>query len=125
MTVFEYIENLEFTPGSPDWRAMSEAERHLAAFAALMADHVGDGLYNVVWSGSGDEAIYAAALRAIGAAWLADEVRAVAAIEDIESQAAEDQLERTWNNVEARHTELWDLAAAYAKANVPPSRWGE
>ena len=44
----KYIQQLEFTPGSPEWHSMTLAERVLASSADIMRDHVDDWLVNVV-----------------------------------------------------------------------------
>jgi hypothetical protein len=118
--VFEYIEQLEFTPGSPAWRGLSEAERVLAAFAHFMHDHACDGLCNVI--GSGDEALYAAALDAIGAGWAGGEIRRLAHA-GVGSASADRAVEALWEQVEERHAELWDAAAFYANLHLPARPW--
>jgi len=75
----KYIQQLEFTPGSPEWRRMTLAERVLASLAAIMRDQVSDWLVNVVGAPSEALALYCEALEAIGASSLATDIRALAA----------------------------------------------
>src|SRR5215470_2179581 len=110
----KYIQQLEFTPGSPEWHSMTLAERVLAAFADIMRDHVGDWLVNVV--GSPPEAImlYCEALEAIGASSLATDIRALAA-SDLDSGDSQTKLMKLNERVEANWGTLWSAAEGYAR----------
>jgi hypothetical protein len=114
-TPFEkYIQRLEFTPGSPEWRSMTLAERVLASFADIMRDQVGDWLVNVVGAPPEALALYCEALEAIGASLLAADIRALAA-SDLDSDDSQTKLMKLNEQVEANWGALWDAAEAYAR----------
>src|SRR5262249_15243254 len=110
----KYIQQLEFTPGSPEWHSMTLAERVLAAFADIMRDHVGDWLVNVVGSPPEVLALYCEALEAIGASSLATDIRALAA-SGLDSDDSQTKLTKLNERVEADWDALWSAAEAYAR----------
>jgi|SRR5215472_807516 len=114
-TPFEkYIQQLEFTPGSPEWRSMTLAERMLASFADIMRDQVGDWLVNVVGAPPEALTLYCEALEAIGASWLATDIRALA-VSDLDSDDSQTKLRKLNEQVEAKWVALWSAAEAYAR----------
>jgi len=110
----KYIQQLEFTPGSPAWHSMPLAERVLAAFAAIMSDQVGDWLVNVVGAPPEALTLYCEALEAIGASWLATEIRGVS-MSDLDSDDSQTKLVKLNEQVEANWGTLWSAAEAYAR----------
>src|SRR5215468_595493 len=110
----KYIQKLEFTPGSSEWYSMPLAERVLATFAAIMRDQVGDWLVNVVGTPPEALTLYCEALEAIGASWLATEIRALA-MSDLDSDDSQTELMRLNGQVEANWGTLWSAAEAYAR----------
>ena len=100
-TPFEkYIQQLGFTPGSPEWRSMTLAEQVLASFAAIMCDQVGDWLVNVVGAPPEALTLYCEALEAIGASWVATDIRVLAA-SDLDSDDSQAKLMKLNEQVEA------------------------
>jgi len=110
----KYIQQLEFTPGSPEWHSMTLAERVLASFADIMRDQMGDWLVNVVGAPSEALTLYCEALEAIGASWLATDIRALA-VSDLDSDNSETKLMKLNEQVEANWGALWSAAEAYAR----------
>jgi hypothetical protein len=110
----QFVEQLEFSPGSPDWRRMPEWKRTLAAFAALMHDQVSDGLINAPWSDDTRE--YVAALRAMGATHFADALQTLSSL-DPSSEMGRAALVSVSAHIERDWESLWTSAEAYAKAN--------
>ena len=110
----KYIQQLEFTPGSPAWHSMPLAERVLATFAAIMSDQVGDWLVNVVGAPPEALTLYCEALEAIGASWLATEIRGVS-MSDLDSDDSQTKLVKLNEQVEANWGTLWSAAEAYAR----------
>jgi hypothetical protein len=110
----KYIQQLEFTPGSPEWRSMPLAERVLASFAAIMRDQVGDWLVNVVGAPPEELTQYCEALEAIGAPWLATDIRALAA-SDLGSDDSQTKQMKLNEQVEANWDALWSAAEDYAR----------
>src|SRR5215475_7242163 len=110
----KYIQQLEFTPGSPEWHSMTLVERVLASFADIMRDHVDDWLVNVVGSPPEALTLYCEALEAIGASSLASDIRALAA-SDPDSDDSQTKLTKLNERVEANWDALWSAAEAYAR----------
>jgi hypothetical protein len=110
----KYIQQLEFTPGSPEWRSMTVAERVLASFAQIMLDQVGDWLVNVVGAPQEELTLYCEALEAIGASSLATDIRVLAA-SDLDSDDSQTKLMKLNERVEANWGALWSAAEAYAR----------
>jgi len=114
-TPFEkYIQQLGFTPGSPEWRSMTLAERVLASFADIMNDQVGDWLFNVVSAPPETLTLYCEALKAIGVPSLATDIRALAA-SDLDTDDSQTTLMKLNAQVEASWSALWSAAEAYAR----------
>src|SRR5262245_10860577 len=109
----KHSQKLEFTPGSPEWHSMPLAERVLATFDAIMRDQVGDWLVNVVGAPPDALTLYCEALEAIGASWLATEIRALA-MSDLDSDDSQTELMKLNEQVEANWGTLWSAAEAYA-----------
>ena len=110
----KYIQQLEFAPDSPEWRSMPLAQRVLASFAAIMSDQMNDWLVNVVGAPSEELTLYCEALEAIGASWLATDIRALA-VSDLESDDSQTKLMKLNEQVEANWGTLWSAAEAYAR----------
>lgn len=110
----KYIQQLEFAPGSPEWHRMTLAERVLASFADIMRDQVGDWLVNVVGAPPEALTLYCEAVEAIGASWLATDIRALAA-SDLDSDDSQTKLMKLNEQVEANWGALWSAAEAYAR----------
>src|SRR5215510_2873580 len=70
---------------------MTLAERVLASFADIMRDQVGDWLVNVVGAPPEALTLYCEALEAIGASWLATDIRALA-VSDLDSDDSQTKL---------------------------------
>src|SRR5215467_10807110 len=106
-TAFDkYIQKLEFTPGSPEWHSMPVAERVLATFDAIMRDQVGDWLVNVVGASPDALTLYCEALEAIGASWLATNIRALAMC-DLDCDDSQTKLMKLNEQVEGNWGTLW------------------
>jgi len=110
----KYIQRLEFTPGSPEWHSMPLAGRVLASFAAIMRDQVDDWLVNVVGAPPEALTLYGEALEAIGASWLATDIRTLAA-SDLDSDDSQTKLMKLNEQVEANWGALWSAAEDYAR----------
>ena len=110
----KYVQKLEFIAGSSEWHSMPLAERVLATFDAIMRDQVGDWLVNVVGAPPDALTLYCEALEAIGASWLATEIRALA-MSDLDSDDSQTELMKLNEQVEANWGTLWSAAEAYAQ----------
>jgi hypothetical protein len=78
----------------------------LASFAAIMRDQVDDGLVNVVGALPDALTLYCEVLEAIGASWLATDIRALA-VSDLDSDDSQTKMMKLNNQMEANWGALW------------------
>jgi hypothetical protein len=109
-----FMKQLEFRPAAPEWRTMTAGERTLAAFADAMREAVTDGMENVASCSDEDVLLYCAAFEAIGVGWVASELNAVRNIPR-GSVAAQNAMAALSRRVDARWSELWGAAEAFAR----------